>query len=762
MSLIHRSTPRSVSLVLLLLTGCAFEPGQAPDFNEDMRSPDLDMQADSGADLDAPDLDQPDRDNSADLDTPDLDSPDLIEDMVVEDMSMDMSMDMPEDMSQDMVEDMPQDMADPCALCAPQAACITQPNGQRRCVCRAGYRGDGATCRDVDECGEGLARCDVNADCINGQGSFMCVCRAGFGGDGMTCAPADPCGMCAPQATCADLGNGQQGCRCRPGWQGTGATCTDIDECATNTANCSPNADCTNTSGSFHCTCKPGFRGDGINCVNIDECAEDTDGCDPLATCQDTVGGHTCTCPVGTLSVGGGTSCQLLASCKQIKQQNPGAMSGDYLIAGPQGQPLSVYCDMVSDGGVGYTMVRVHSASLGGRQSAYVSACQALGLEIVVPRTQAHLEAMIAWNGGQAPNIVNITPRQDNARGLNNWRGRCRGQDCTFFVSPRPTSRCTTVEGLGTPQSPRTLWGNRAARSCRDYQDASPTTLQSGVYKLAPTGGTSFNGLCEMTLDGGAWTHIATTSDDGTDTWTWNERDLWSTDRRTFGDVISANRDYKNIALHDLRIRDAMFLHSPSTLWAAYHDVSDGTRSFGQVVSDVAAPNCDPNSGYAQSAGTLTKAGKLCNTRLYINPGDRDGDATGVRCSVLNGLGGQDQSTYGPAWSMDNGDGCPFDDPGNSGWGPTFASQGTELDAQGYGAALNLNLAPNNSGGNFLQLYVREDARPRPDGDNTQTERLILNGQPDEVGPSCPHGDWDDQGDAVKYTGWVICSTNDA
>ena len=41
---------------------------------------------------------------------------------------------------------------------------------------------------------------------------------------------------------------------------------TDIDECKENTDNCSTNAQCHNTPGSFNCTCNSGFKGDGVNC----------------------------------------------------------------------------------------------------------------------------------------------------------------------------------------------------------------------------------------------------------------------------------------------------------------------------------------------------------------------------------------------------------------------------------------------------------------------------------------------------------------
>ena len=42
---------------------------------------------------------------------------------------------------------------------------------------------------------------------------------------------------------------------------------SDIDECKDNTNDCSKDATCNNTIGSFECTCKPGFTGDGSTCI---------------------------------------------------------------------------------------------------------------------------------------------------------------------------------------------------------------------------------------------------------------------------------------------------------------------------------------------------------------------------------------------------------------------------------------------------------------------------------------------------------------
>ena len=43
----------------------------------------------------------------------------------------------------------------------------------------------------------------------------------------------------------------------------------DVNECELETYPCSPNANCTDTDGSFNCTCREGFEGDGFNCTGI-------------------------------------------------------------------------------------------------------------------------------------------------------------------------------------------------------------------------------------------------------------------------------------------------------------------------------------------------------------------------------------------------------------------------------------------------------------------------------------------------------------
>ena len=41
---------------------------------------------------------------------------------------------------------------------------------------------------------------------------------------------------------------------------------TDVNECEDNSHNCSTNANCTNTEGSYDCACHESFFGDGLTC----------------------------------------------------------------------------------------------------------------------------------------------------------------------------------------------------------------------------------------------------------------------------------------------------------------------------------------------------------------------------------------------------------------------------------------------------------------------------------------------------------------
>ena len=222
--------------------------------------------------------------------------------------------------------------------------------GSYRCRCKDGYTSDGAGgCKNVDECSASPGPCDPHALCEDTVGAYRCACKAGYNGDGKTCTDIDECAagaeVCAANATCTNAPAGSFTCTCKDGYEGDAkVACAEIDECARGTAGCSANATCANSPvGSFTCTCKDGYEGDGKTCTDIDECARGTATCPPGSTCTNspagayscTCGGATGACSVGAVSIERGAATAASATVTLALQEpsnlvtNPGAESGD-------------------------------------------------------------------------------------------------------------------------------------------------------------------------------------------------------------------------------------------------------------------------------------------------------------------------------------------------------------------------------------------------------------------------------------------------
>tara|TARA_B100001750_G_scaffold180217_1_gene148621 strand:+ start:488 stop:1327 length:840 start_codon:yes stop_codon:yes gene_type:complete len=85
------------------------------------------------------------------------------------------------------------------------------------------------------------------------------------------------------------------------------------------------------------------------------------------------------------------------ASCLELLTAEPTTPSGMYTIdvdgLGPQ-SPIMVHCDMTTDGG-GYTTYRV-TGGINTVRSTDPNSCTALGMQMVVARTNAHWQSMFA------------------------------------------------------------------------------------------------------------------------------------------------------------------------------------------------------------------------------------------------------------------------------------------------------------------------------------------------------------------------------
>jgi hypothetical protein len=246
-----------------------------------------------------------------------------------------------------------------------------------------------------------------------------------------------------------------------------------------------------------------------------------------------------------------------------------------------------------------------------------------------------------------------------------------------------------------------------AATSCAAILAAAPGSVD-GAYWLR-THTTAYQTGCDMSLDGGGWTLVAVVSDDGQSWWTWNNKSLWTDVLSAgFGSVSQLDRDFRSPAIAELPFRDAMFEHGPSGVWAAYHGIDSGTRSFGAFVASYGTSGtCWGNAvGYTMSAGTLTlgstTTSSLCSTRLYISPKDQDG-TTGCNCTDCV------HDAYGPAWSAEGDDGCPLTHPGiTAGSGSTALWPDAERGTEGFGGAARLNASADlDDGTNHLRVWVR-------------------------------------------------------
>ncbi len=151
---------------------------------------------------------------------------------------------------------------------------------------------------------EGTEVCDDGNVTASDGCSDKCAIETGYGctGTPSVCSDIDECSAatsnCSENATCTNS-PGSFSCACNAGYTGDGVTCDDIDECTGAMADCGVNATCTNSPGSFTCACAAGYDGDGKTCTNVDECTTGVANCDANAACTDSDGSFACVCNVG-------------------------------------------------------------------------------------------------------------------------------------------------------------------------------------------------------------------------------------------------------------------------------------------------------------------------------------------------------------------------------------------------------------------------------------------------------------------------------
>ncbi|MBN2800346.1 MAG: hypothetical protein JXX28_14495 [Deltaproteobacteria bacterium] len=294
--------------------------------------------------------------------------------------------------------------------------------------------------------------------------------------------------------------------------------------------------------------------GDGVDLSDDDPDGADCDDGDPaVGACQ--------------LGIFPGTA---PTSCVAVAEQAPDYPSGQYWIrpAGSTVGAFQAWCDQAADGG-GYTLLKMTSPG-DSYAPAAEAACAERGMRLLIPRTQAHIDA--AWRLANDPRVglsasanylrvLGIYPSVNRAtcsgtplssdNSLCGWRA---GDGGPFYVQWRfnisePNGDNATngsqyyawVEGEGG--SARLSWHNDVVAGyatrewlcdTADKLGPEPTGLPAscleillddpaaadGVYAIDPipgvTGATEV--VCDMSTDGGGWTLIGK----GREGWTWD------------------------------------------------------------------------------------------------------------------------------------------------------------------------------------------------------------------------------------------------
>ncbi|KIG12265.1 hypothetical protein DB30_01741 [Enhygromyxa salina] len=259
----------------------------------------------------------------------------------------------------------------------------------------------------------------------------------------------------------------------------------------------------------------------------------------------------------------------------------------------------------------------------------------------------------------------------------------------------------------------------RYAYSCAELHSIGQG-LGDGRYWIdpdGPQGSSAFEVHCEMDLAGGGWTLVLISSDDGQDTWTWDNRAWLGADVTIVGTLDEIDHDFKSRAYNELPFADLLFTHAPSTIWAQYDDVGDG-GDLGNFVAAIDVPDCNPDlggNGFKMTDGTLMSSEfeqnpMLCDTDLYFNVGDHEWEYFDG-CPDLGSS--YNNAAYGPVWNAGRNHGCDFDDPGYATLGPMNPcgecgdAAAIEYTVMGFGEPLAINTGAAGAAGNFMRVYVR-------------------------------------------------------
>ncbi|XP_026182637.1 stabilin-2 isoform X2 [Mastacembelus armatus] len=312
--------------------------------------------------------------------------------------------------------------------------CSDGLKGDGTCECDVGWRGvlcdEKIESRADELCGS--VKCHTSANCVISRSGPRCLCAAGFEGNGTSCQAKDPClldnGGCSLYAVCKRTRPGQRYCVCNSGYSGDGLVCVEINPCLEGNGGCHVNARCVHVGpNKTSCACSDGYAGNGQDCQMINLCQKKNGGCHRHAICNMTGPGvRTCTC--FSSLVGNGVTCRGTVGqeilTRRLRDFNVGLMlvgislrgRGPFTVFAPSGEAFTA--DRNGDGKMKSLMSDSHKDKYAAVLRSHIVMCHTLlPADLSRPRNLTTLSGLVlttrSTQGSISINQASVTYSDD-------------------------------------------------------------------------------------------------------------------------------------------------------------------------------------------------------------------------------------------------------------------------------------------------------------------------------------------------------------
>ena len=188
------------------------------------------------------------------------------------------------------------------------------------------------------------------------------------------------------------------------------------------------------------------------------------------------------------------------------------------------------------------------------------------------------------------------------------------------------------------------LLGTLVLNSCKSILDNNHSR-GNGIYAINID--SEYEAFCEMNIDGGGWTLVASKADDGNHYWTWDNLSYLYTGGIT-GNVNDISKDYQNEGWSNIKADEVL--------------ISDSTLSKYMVYSEIL--NTETlNSEYSTALTTSQEyTARLKSSGWWFSPCDPSGQGIMRTSSPDSDANVWDQGAKGFVWRASNNNGCNYDD----------------------------------------------------------------------------------------------------